>query len=102
MGSAEWGFQGQGEDEGGAAAGGVFDAGALGGGQAGGQGQAQAQAMLAGFGGEERFEQVLARFGVDAVAVVAHLQAVSPWASPSSHSSAAVAWPWRRGRCRSG
>ncbi|MNN63700.1 hypothetical protein D3C81_1790940 [compost metagenome] len=47
-----------------------------GGGEAGGKGQAQAQALFAGFGGEKRFEQVLARFGVDAVAVVTHAQAV--------------------------
>lgn len=47
-----------------------------GGGKARRQGQAQAQAMLARFGGKERFEQVLARFGVDTVAVVAHLQTV--------------------------
>jgi hypothetical protein len=47
-----------------------------GGGQARGQGQAKAQALFAGFGGEERFEQMLARFGVDAMAVVANSQAV--------------------------
>ncbi|MCY1173908.1 hypothetical protein D9M73_140890 [compost metagenome] len=47
-----------------------------GGGKARRQGQAQAQALFAGFGGEEGFEQVLARFGVDAVAVVTHAQPV--------------------------
>ena len=75
---ARGGNQGQGQDEGCAAGGGMLDVEASlgGGGKGSRQGQAQAQAMLARFGGKEGFEQVLARFGVNAVAVVAHLQTV--------------------------
>src|SRR3989338_2509606 len=46
------------------------------GGQAGGQGQGAAQAVLAGLGGEEGFEQVDPGVRRDARAVVPHLQAV--------------------------
>ncbi|MNT98677.1 hypothetical protein D3C72_2413180 [compost metagenome] len=47
-----------------------------GGGEAGGKGQAQAQAMLSRLGGEKRFEQVFAGFIIDAMAIVAHPQAI--------------------------
>jgi hypothetical protein len=47
---------------------------ASGSGQARGKGQAEAEALFARFGGEKRFEQVLARFGIDAVAIVPHSQ----------------------------
>ncbi len=57
------GNQGQAQLEGGSAAFGVLhaEAAAGGGGQAGREGQAEAQAMFAGLGGEEGFEQVDAR-----------------------------------------
>ena len=41
-----------------------------------GKGQAQAQALFAGLGGKKGFEQMLACFGIDAVAIVTHQQAV--------------------------
>ncbi|BCD89499.1 hypothetical protein PSm6_59060 [Pseudomonas solani] len=47
-----------------------------GGGEAGGQGEAKAQAVFAGLGGEEGFEQVLAHGRGDAGAVVAHAEDV--------------------------
>src|SRR3990167_7420892 len=86
------GEQRQAEDEGGAAGFRVTHAeiAAGGGGEAGRQGQAEAEALFAGLGGEEGFEQVAAQFRGDARAVVAHLQAVAGAAGRAAEPEVAL------------